>query len=356
MPTSWEDYINSASNHAALQGYRAQSGPAFRPLRRVLANVVKTCEPTSIACLGAGVLNDIPFDELVLSGAVIHLVDRIPGVVDTGISQSIFIDRGIDADENGDVADNACVFCALGASRAARWCGRFDGARPHSPGICGSFAPFADDAQGCRSYERSDLPNVHYQDVTAGYATAFGHAALEASEASNSWKQALGLAAAAAKRLRTHRDKIDIADGSIDLVTSSMLLSQFEHEPYKYFSRQVAARLGPPSARDERRLQRTLAKLKDDLLFNQIDAHCEEVTRILAPNGRFFVAFELFHYDPENDSWFMVPEMHAALGRLTRYFEFDYGALSPEDSIVTFDLDGSSSVVQNFLMSHKQAA
>jgi hypothetical protein len=356
MPTSWENYISSASNRAALQGYRAQSGAAFRPLRRILANVAKRCEPTSVACLGAGVLNDIPFDELVLSGAAIHLVDWVPGVVDTGIGQSVLIDRGIDADDNDDAADDACVFCALGASRAARWCGRFDGARPDSPGICGSFAPFDDDARGCRSYERSDLPNVHYQDVTGGYATAFGHAALEASEASNSWKQALGIATAAAKRVRTSREKIDIADGSIDLVTSSMLLSQFEHEPYNYFSRQVAARLGPPSARDERRLQRTLTKLKDDLLFNQIDAHCEEVARILAPDGRFFVAFELFHYDPENKSWFMVPEMHAALGRLAHHFEFDYEALSPEESVVTFDLDGSSSVVQNFLMSHKQAA
>ena len=135
-----------------------------------------------------------------------------------------------------------------------------------------------------------------------------------------------------------------------------MLLSQFEHEPYDYFSRQVAARLGPPSAREENRLHQTLEKLKNDLLLNQIAAHCEEVARILAPDGRFFVAFELFHYDPARDAWFMVPEMHAALGRLAHHFNFDFAALPPADSIVTFKLGEASSVVQNFLMRHKHAA
>ncbi|NQU71672.1 MAG: hypothetical protein HQ514_14045, partial [Rhodospirillales bacterium] len=353
----WEDYIKGPSDQAAIQGYRVLSEGAFRPLRRVLANVVKTCEPSSIACLGAGVLNDIPFDQLVLSGASIHLVDLIPGIVDTGIGQSVLIDRDVDdADKDGYGTDDACVFCALGAARATKWCKRFNGARSESTGICGSFTPVGGDAKGCLSYERSELPNVHYQDVTGGYATAFGHAALEATETANSWKQAFGLATAAAKRLRNRRERLDIADGSIDLVTSSMLLSQFEHEPYDYFSRQVAARLGPPSAREENRLQRTLEKLKDDLLLNQIDAHCEEVARILAPEGRFFVAFELFHYHPARDAWFMVPEMHAALGRLARHFDFDFTALPPTDSIVTFKLGEASSVVLNFLMRHKHAA
>ncbi len=358
MPTSWEDYIKGPSNQAAIQSYRALSEGAFRPLRRVLANVVKTCEPSSIACLGAGVLNDIPFDELVLSGAAIHLVDLIPGIVDRGIGQSVLIDRNADdADIDNQGTDDACVFCALGAARAAKWCKRFNGAgRPDSSRICGGFTPVGGNAKGCLSYERAELPNVLYQDVTGGYATAFGHAALNATEKAISWKQAFGIATAAAKQLRNRRERLDIADGSIDLVTSSMLLSQFEHEPYDYFSRQVAARLGPPSAREENRLHRTLEKLKNDLLLNQIAAHCEEVARILAPDGRFFVAFELFHYDPARDAWFMVPEMHAALGRLAHHFNFDFAALPPADSIVTFKLGEASSVVQNFLMRHKHAA
>jgi hypothetical protein len=356
MPTSWENYISASSNGAALRKQPPRSKQAFRPMRRILSEVIKTCEPTSVACLGAGALNDIPFSELVLSGAAIHLVDWIPGVVDTGIGRSVLLGDAEENDGKPAAADGACVFCALGASKAAKWCRRFDGERDDTPGLCGSFAQTDGDGFGCRSYDRSELPNVHYQDVTGGYASAFGRAAFEAAKAANSWKQAFGLAEAAAKRLRNHHEGLDIADGAIDLVTSSMLMSQFEHEPYEYFSNQAAARLGPPTERDERRLQRTFEKLKNDLLVNQIDAHCEEVARILAPEGRFFVSFEIFHYRPGTNSWFMVSEMHEALGRLARHFEFDFSAFAPEDSIVTLKLGEAPSVVQNFLMRHKQAA
>lgn len=347
MPTSWEDYLGAPAAKSAYGACRTRCGDAFDPVRRILERAIAAREPRSVACLGAGVLNDIPFRELVLSGAELHLVDWVPGVVETGIGQSI-----IARDEDGNPE---CAFCMLGEQGALPWCRKFTGPGTGIPGVCGNYDGAGNAPPVCRSYLRGEQPGVLCEDVTGGYATAFAGAAFEAAATANSWRQALRQASAAAKRARRHRTALGIADNSIDLVTSSMLMSQFEHEPYTYFSRQVASRLGAPTAQDERKLRHPLESLQNDLLRNQVEAHCEEIKRILAPAGRLFAAFELFHYDAGNESWFLVREMHAALEILARHFDFDYTSLSVGDCVTEISIGDSPSVVQAFLLRPKAA-
>ncbi len=350
MATSWEDYIGAPAARAASAECRAVCAGAFQPLRRILERLIEAQRPRSVACLGAGVLNDIPFPELVRLGAEIHLVDWIPGIVDTGLAQSI-IDRDTDGVPN-------CAFCALGDGEAPPWCrgfaGGFSGGPTGEPsgerGVCAAFEPGGGEAPVCKAYERGDRPRVHTQDATGGYASAFAHAAPDAARTAETWRQAIRHGVAAARRGRHGRAHLDIPDASIDLVTSSMVMSQFEHEPYGYFSRQVAARLGPPSARDERRLAQPLAALRDELVVNQLEGHLDEVERIMAPDGRLFAAFELFHHDAADGGSFLVPEMHRALDILGRRFAFDFDLLPARDTVIEMRIGAVPSVVHAFVL------
>ena len=74
---------------------------AFEEQRTNITPVFEAKSPKVIACLGAGVLNDIPYDLFVRSGARVHLVDWMPSSIEAGIDRSII-----------DVGENGCPRCA----------------------------------------------------------------------------------------------------------------------------------------------------------------------------------------------------------------------------------------------------
>lgn len=300
--------------------------------------MVQATRPKVVVCLGAGVLNDIPYSTLVESGATIHLVDWLPGAIDWGLGQSL-IRRG-----NGGSPD--CVYCHLNEACAKVYCRQFLGAVAPGRGVCDQFVPKPDEPFVCVAFERGEQPIIHERDVTAGYASAFGEGVLKVLRDVGSWRQALRQARALAKRVGRYRDSLDIPDASTDLVISSMLVSQFEHEPYEYFSRQAATLLGAPTPQEERYLRTALDKLRSTLLTNQISRHCDEIHRMLAPGGRCFVSFELFRLDPHLGRWFLVKEMHKVLELLARRFDFNLDVVPEPDSLTRFQSgDGASAVL-----------
>jgi hypothetical protein len=119
---------------------------------------------------------------------------------------------------------------------------------------------------------------------------------------------------------------------------------------------QCRARLGPPSAREKRRLAGPLETLRSELVARQIEGHLDEVQRIMARDGRFFAAFELFHRRGAGDGWFLVRPMHAALELLEQRFDFDFDLLAPGNSTMQLEIRGQPSVVQAFVLRHKDAA
>ena len=160
----------------------------------------------------------------------------------------------------------------------------------------------------------------------------------------------MGRAADLARRVRRHRSSLSIADASVDLVTSSMLVSQFEHEPYGYFSEQTARRLGRPDADQARRLRPAMERLRSTLFAAQVERHCDEIRRILAPGGLCFMSIEMFHRDPDHQHWFAVREMPAVIAQLSEHFCFNFDVIGEADCLTRFQTDRSPSLVFSFVL------
>jgi hypothetical protein len=279
------------------------------------------------------------------------LVDWLPGVIETGIALSI-----IETDESGEPA---CTYCTLGDARARECCANFHQNGAAARQVCDHFVTLSGQPRECGAFEIGSWPRIHLEDATGGYANAFAQGSGPALDGIGTWKQALSRANALIRRIKRESKvltRLGIADSSVDLVTSSMLLSQFEHEPYDYFSRLVGRLIGAPGADEERRLNGAMEQLRDILVDYQIEEHCAEIRRILAPGGRVFMSFELFHLDPHRDDWFLVKQTHRALAMLDRYFHFDFDLLDARDSVTRFQVRGATSLVLSLVVEAKAPA
>jgi hypothetical protein len=65
-----------------------------------------------------------------------------------------------------------------------------------------------------------------------------------------------------ARKAKEPLEPLDLADGSVDFITASMLIYQFEAEPYRYFSNFAGENLGAPSAAEENRLNGSMEALQ----------------------------------------------------------------------------------------------
>ncbi len=342
MATTWEDYLTRPDAASAHRDCHLRFRRAFASQRDCIRRIFETTRPRVVACLGAGVLNDLPYRTFIESGAVVHLVDWLPGVVESGVAHSI-----IRHTESGPAQ---CVYCLCPEADARAYCRNYRKSRTSAREVCDRFAPNAREPATCRAFHKGDLPFIYRQDVTGGYASAFGRGVRGEVRAVTSWRQALRRAGALANRVKRQRTIMDIADASVDLVTSSMVVSQFEHEPYGYFSKQAAAVLGPPSPGEENRLSPAMEALRSTLLANQIERHLDEIERILAPGGHCFMAFEMFHVDDGTGRWFLVREMHGALAAIAGRFDFNFDILPQSDSVALFETPGGRSVVHRFVL------
>ncbi len=347
----WDAYLAGRSATQTYRECRSCCAPAFAHQRALIRRIVERTKPRVVACLGAGVLNDIPYRTLLGSGARLHLIDWLPGAIEAGIALSI-----IATDEAGGPH---CAYCALAGDRARECCSNFHRSGAASSAVCDRFVPTPGDPPACDAFEIGSWPQVHVEDVTGGYASAFALGLGPELRGVTNWKQAFARANALARRIgrpARRRQRLNIADASVDLVTSSMLLTQFEHEPYDYFAKQVARLIGPPGTVDEGRLNRTMARLRDALVDQQVEEHCLEIRRILAPGGRVFMSFELFHIDPEQTDWFLVREMHRSLSALDRHFRFNFDLIGEGESLTRFQSRRAPSVVLALVLEAKTPA
>ena len=68
MPVGWEEYLKVSNPCDRFHECRRRCKSTFEQHRRVIRCAVEATRPKTVACLGAGVLNDIPFEFLVRSG------------------------------------------------------------------------------------------------------------------------------------------------------------------------------------------------------------------------------------------------------------------------------------------------
>lgn len=341
MPTAWDEYLQPPEAARDFARCHRDRGGAFLAQRRIIRRIFTATAPKTVVCMGAGLLNDIPFRSFVRSGATLHLVDWVPGIIDTGIARSA-IDTG-----PGGLPD--CVFCALDGARARAYCKGFGGPGKRSAHVCDSFEPLAGDKELCAAYARGEEPSTYHDDATGDAAGAFARAIPSALNAAKSWREALSRALTLARRVKHHHLSLGIPDDAADLVISSMLISQFSFEPYGFFSKCAADRLGPPHDKEERRLHGRMEELRSILLANAVEHHAREVARLLGPEGRWFVSFELFHRRPDGHGWFLVEDMHKVLAMLARRFDFDFDPFSDRDFSFSYGREERKSVVLCFL-------
>lgn len=221
-------------------------------------------------------------------------------------------------------------------------------------GVCEHFVPSQGEPLHCAAFELGDLPMVHYADVTAGYASDFGRAVSTDFGPVRTWKQAFARARVLAARVRHHRRPLNISKDAVQMVTSSMVMSQFEHEPYGYFAQHVAAQIGPPSSDEEARLLSTMDEFRTSLLDDQIERHCEEIDRILAPGGRCYLSTEMFHWHPEQRQWITVEGLPKMLEVLGRRFAFNFDLIPEAETLSRFAVRGGSSLVCSFVLESKK--
>ncbi len=337
MATTWDDYVAVPDATLAFRTCRQAHAPAFAKLRDTIQYVARETAPKTVVCLGAGLLNDIPYGHFVEESETVHLVDWIPGIVDQGLAMS-----SVEQDDKGQ---SRCIYCALSDGRAKTYCRGYADSRDASGGVCRNFRPAGAGVDACEAYERGEQPIVEVGDVTAGFATAFGRGANAELESVRTWRQVLRRGNALSSKLKRHRTVLSIADSSVDLVTSSMVISQFAHEPYDYFSKQAAARLGTPTPREDRALKSAANSLRAVLAHEQVIRHRDEIERILAPDGVCFLAFELYHYDDDIAQWFLVQEMLEALGTFAATMTFRFDLLPPGGAMREFETPRGKSLV-----------
>ncbi len=275
--------------------------------------------------------------QLVENSETVHLVDWIPGIVDQGLVMS-----SVERDDKGQ---SRCIYCALSGERAKIFCRGFADSRDATGGVCRNFRPAEGGIEACEAFERGEQPIVEVGDVTAGFATAFGRGANAEFDSVHTWRQALRRGTTLSNKLKRHRTPLGIADSSVDLVTSSMVISQFVHEPYDYYTKQAVARLGTPTPREERALKSAADSLRSVLAREQVMRHRDEIERILAPGGVCFLAFELYHYDDDLAQWFLVQEMLEALSAFAATLTFRFDLLPQGGAMREFETPMGKSLV-----------
>ncbi|MCH8863162.1 MAG: hypothetical protein IID51_11700 [Proteobacteria bacterium] len=341
MAEGWQEYLQGAKSPEAYGRCIREARPGFAALRDLIARLVDRLEPSEVVCLGAGALNDIPFRQFVRRGTVLHLVDWLPGIIEAGVQGS-----SMSEDAEGQLT---CVFCELSEEQAKNFCTTFNRRQKNMPGVCENFRKTPGDHLACENFRKGDLPAVYREDITGGFASSFAREVTGEIAAAESWRSALRQAIKIARHPAPHQP-LSIADKSADLVISSMVLSQFEFEPYEYFASRATTTHGRPAGKQAAKLDKGTYMLRDILLSRSIERHCQEIRRILRPDGRCFMAFEMHHRNDEADGWFLVRQMHDAIPALQKYFHFDFDQLQAPDHVVDLTDGNSRSLVYCYLL------
>lgn len=338
-PQSLRTYLTKPDIDRFAREWRRRCVPAFADQRRMLSKLFKETEPETIACMGAGTLSDIPFHDLVKTCETIYLVDWVPELTATALS-SVIIDKASQIPR--------CAYCQVDRETAADYCTAVLGKRE---GVCEAFR--ATSTGDCCAFQRGTNPIIQEEDVTGGFVDAFAHRLVEALHRSDGWQCAVKLATKSAQCSREAGSGTSIPDRSVDLVTSSMLISQFVNEPWDFFVHLARKRFGRPDPRFEQRHRAELDRLRDMLAGIQVRRHIDEILRILKPGGRCFISFELFTRESGSQGWRLLEPMNAALRELGNHFEFDFDLIDPSLHTSQLKMKNGDSLVQSHVLSRR---
>ena len=343
----WDSYLRPSTVSAAEQ--KAVSAATFACQRETVGKLCQMLHPQAVVCMGAGHLNDIPLEVLIADHADIYLVEWIDGVTE----QSFQLDLVKQIEQRV-----VCLVCQCSGD-PSKYCQHYgledrrsSGRAPGPVDHCDNFVPA--DAKGtalCGNYAPGPFPRFLHADVTGGVAEHFARQAAavlrQAKKPGQAFREAI--------RISAHPcadSALPLADHSVDFITSSMVVSQFDFEPYSYFVRNLYARFGRQAVeRNSDALNALVETLRDNLFLTQVEAHCREIARLLKPDGRVYFSIEALHRERPSDHWFYAEVMCKAMGIVARHFLFDLDTLP--DIIVPARSEmvrGGASVIHSYLL------
>ncbi|MEJ2565826.1 MAG: hypothetical protein P8141_07640 [Gammaproteobacteria bacterium] len=341
----WNLYLSDPADDVRLDEGLAQCRKAFAEHRSIISQMIGRFHPHAVAVLGAGYLSDLPLSDLFALTDKLYLVDWIEGAGKIGLSRSI-----VNRTDNGF----NCLFCKVCTGH--RYCRNFTG-EFQKEGVCSAFELIEQPAVTCGKYEPADNPVFVRGDVTAGVASRFAAAMEKLVAACLTPKDAFIKAIKCVDNIK--RGTLPLADSSIDLATSSMVVSQFDAEPYAFFALLLRERFGQAEImKHEAKLRPLMEQLRTRLFVMQVETHIRELYRILKKDGgsRAYLAMELFRAYPEGRSeYFLVQDIAKALEVVDKYFSFQLDDLLGGRILSKMELGDGISVNQNYVLIPKPA-
>ena len=338
----WDSYLDAPLPKDKLLQFGRDS--AFDSQRERIDMLLRRFKPHRVACLGSGYLNDLPIESLFQIADETYFIDWLPNVSLLGLVRRI-----IQHAEGG----TRCVFCEC--AHPERFCRRFTGSIGESPGVCTAFSGLEDSKIRCVNYEPGDDPRFVCADVTSGRASRFGQRVFNAVQKSDTPKQAFNRAIRECRRCSDVHDPIPIHSDSFNFVTSSLVASQFDAEPYGYFARLIERKFGRDAVEAKGHvLVPLMEELRAELFRVQIEGHCAEIFRLLnKEDGRAYLSVELFRSLPASDDFFLTHESPQLLESLERHFFFDFVSIPVEEALRSHAMGEGTSIVQSFVLRPK---
>ena len=320
----FQDYLTPNTTSAGAKRERAKAFLAGQ--KDNIDRCIRKLRPKRIVFLGAGALNDIPIETSIAEGAEIFCVDWMRDVMEPAYKErvvQILQER------------TACIICNT-AGNPLDYCLSYhkpeeapagDSGAQGTP-LCDNFIRARRSFPLCENYVPGAFPNFIVSDVTQGYAAHVADGLGSILERAQKPRKAMSRAVLHAKRRQT-REVLPIEDDSVDFVTSSMVASQFDFEPFTYFVGNLVKVYGLEALeRAAKDLSSLEEELRDTLLIEQMKGHCEEIVRLLRPGGRIYFSMEMLHQSESGGDWFQPKTVPKILDVLNRYFFYDLDFLT----------------------------
>ncbi|MBI4384168.1 MAG: hypothetical protein HY579_09065 [Nitrospinae bacterium] len=345
-PLGWDNYLNP---NQEVQRRREACGNSFKGQRERIRDLARALSPKTAVCMGAGHLNDIPIGDLIAGGSSVFLADWMRGVQQEAFLREVV--QNVDGRFKCAICknpENPREYCPnfslpdnMPARREEDHCGNF----MHS----GGFFPL------CANFQWGLFPRFLESDVTQGRAGHFAQRVAKAIMNARTPREVFKRACREARDCGRARDFLPVHDHSADLITSSMLVSQFDHEPYRYMSLLLAEKFGEQTIMEKAPvLTPLMQKLRDDLFGTQVEGHCREMARLLKPGGRVYFSVETFHKSGESGTWFPIILARQALAIIEAHFDYDFDALPADKLKEKIKILDGESMVECYVLAPKR--
>ncbi len=343
----WEGYLKS---NQGLDDCRQKCWTTFSGQRARIRNLFLALLPKTVVCMGSGYLNDIPLEDFVKAGCKIVFVDWVKDLSRNAYLQDIVKKK---------LGDYQCLICQT-QGNPKNFCSNYHIRKkvdPESPpDYCDYFQASKGGIPQCVHFELGLTPEFLEEDVTQGAAGGFANQLTRILPKAKTPKMVFKKALQVVRALNRVERLLPIEDHSVDMVTSSMVVSQFDFEPYGFMEKNLALRFGVENLLEqEKKLLPYMIDLRERLFKIMVDRHFREIHRILHPKGRVYFSSEMFHRIPGTGRWYPVKGATQALGILERYFWFDFNDSPDLPPLERIQMYGEESVVDSHVLIPKAA-